>query len=340
MDDPGIQSLRRSPFSGAGDLGSVFSQLDSISSVPMSATEDLGITPEMVAFIRQGIYNGDFRTPPPDTTANLDDVTNKLPGWSFVQDVGTKVTAKWVSDGSGGSVRFALAAGTYTSDSGYIEQITPVAGLIESSVVYSIRAVHDGSSAPLEPFLRTQYLDANGVATGTADFGLYSLVSPLVSTPNAEAGVPSDATHVRIRVGISQLTTSASDVDFDYIYMTDRLVIPGVILYPTISFNENDYAPTGRFHSQVWVITPSGATRDITGISAIDVAVGKVLWIYNFSSSNNLRLLHDDAGSSASNRIYTPNGVTVTILPRGGVMLMYFGESDGTAKRWRVLSEV
>ena len=54
----------------------------------MSATEDLGVTPEIVSFIRHGLLNGDFRTPPPDTTSDIDDVTNKLPGWSFVQSVG------------------------------------------------------------------------------------------------------------------------------------------------------------------------------------------------------------------------------------------------------------
>jgi len=215
MDDPGIQSLRRSPFSGSGDLGSVFSQLDSIASIPMSATEDLGLTPENVSFIQNGVSNGDLLTPSPDATVNLDDITNKLPGWSFVQSSGTAITAKWASN----VITFTVIAGAAGDDS-YLEQIVSIdsatAAYFTATWAFAETAAPTTSNV-IERYLKAAYLDSAGTAVGsevtyavdcTSGFGV------LIATPGAGDGyTPTGALYLRLRMGLRRASAATSAVN-------------------------------------------------------------------------------------------------------------------------------
>jgi len=211
MDDPGIQSLRRSPFSGVGDISSVFSQLDSIASVPMSATEDLGVTPEVATYIQFGLANGDLRVPTPDTTVDLADITNKFPGWSFVQSSGTAITARWVATTAGGSVVFTMVAGSAGDDS-YIEQIVPMSGA--SADLRGVSAVAAWATATIsnsaEAYITAQYLTGDGsTTTGAATTGsvgastLFGGNAYAVSVlPDTTGRIPTAAGYLRIRIGL------------------------------------------------------------------------------------------------------------------------------------------
>lgn len=98
-----------------------------------------------------------------------------------------------------------------------------------------------------------------------------------------------------------------------------------------ITANQNDYNPTGFSRAGVLRLD-SDASRDITGFDAGAIVYRKQL--VNVGSFN-LVLKHQDAGSSAANRIITPEGVDRVLAPGESVEIYY----DATTTRWRVLNE-
>jgi len=348
MDDPGIQSLRRSPFSGVGDISSVFSQLDSIASVPMSATEDIGIAPEILSLIRNGLYNADFRTPPPDPTLELDDITNKLPGWSYVK-TGTSVTVKWVDDTAGGNVTFSVAAGVATGNQAYIEQIIPISQIGSLRLVKVTTAKLSDGAGLNERWCETQFLDADGVATG-ASHTEYSTTTVydgrIVSTANGETGAPVDAFGLRVRVGVTDNRTTADTFVFQHVFVEDRIGPTGGVAEAQFTASGDiDLSDTAvinpTFPQMLFIHDLNGANRTVRGIISTGMPNGRIFWLYNGDSTYNLVLSHEDlAAGAASYRIRCPNSANLTIRPFGGVQLVYFGKSDDTVRRWRVMSEV
>jgi len=119
----------------------------------------------------------------------------------------------------------------------------------------------------------------------------------------------------------------------------ERGVIGGVTikkqLTPSaITADQNDYSPTDGFVSSIWRLS-SDASRTITGIaagSATTGAPGQELTLINVGS-NNIVLAHQDTNSSASNRVISPSGANVTLLPNASASLMY----DDTTARWRLV---
>jgi len=273
MDDPGIQSLRRSPFSGAGDLGSVFSQLDSIASVPMSATEDLGVIPEVATYVQLGVSNGDFRVPSPDTASNLSDITNKLPSWSFVQSSGTAITARWVATTAGGSVVFTMAAGSAGDDS-YIEQIVPMSGA--SADLRGATAIAAWASASIsnsaEAYTTAQFLTGDGsTTTGAATTGtslastINAVGSMTVETlPDTTGRIPDAAGFLRIRIGLRRAAAIAG--------ATNVLTLGSSYLRPLQSsvyvLDQTD--PTTN---STWSIRASSGVLQIAGAGTSDTLI-------------------------------------------------------------------
>lgn len=339
IDESLFANLRRNPFNGGTDVSSVFEQADSIPSVPTSAIEDIGFTPEQSAFVRNGLYNGDFRTPPPDTTAELDDLTNKLPGWSYVKS-GTAVTAKWVS---AGSIRFTVAAGAGTSDYAMLEQVVPISAVGRSVVKHIFAAQFDVETFDDLPIVEAQYLDGDGATTGNAaTWDVHGWTQDRVHTvsPNGEAGVTSTAETIRVRVGVMDDFTDAATYDLQSAFLETPWVLPGGITIDDLSGNERPLSRDYLSQSQVYAVrTLNGSDRTIEGIDADDMRDGRILWICNMDGSNNLILSHADSDVDAADRILCPNNSNLTIRPRGGVMLMYFGD-EGSTRRWHVMTQV
>lgn len=339
--DQAFAQLKRSPFGEVG-ANDVFEQSSNMPTVPTSGIEDIGFTPEQLAFIRNGLYNGDFRTPPPEGDGvELDDLTNKLPGWSYVK-TGTLVTAAWDDTGS---VVFSVAAGGVGTNEAYIEQVVPITAIGRNRVCHIVTVCYDMVDSPDHVLsVEAEYLDADGVATGTSDSELFleTAITPMTQTvvPNGETGAPSDAYFLRVRITVEEVGTSTQTLTIKHVFVEDRLLIPGEVTYETVTAAQTNWGPFPR--NQI-VVTDDlgGADRTIRGINATGQRDGRVLWVYNMDGSNNLILSHNDgAVATNSRRIYCPNAADLTIRPNGGVMLCWFGGVDGAVKRWRVLSQV
>lgn len=337
-DAQAFSMLKRSPF-GNLDANDVFEQHSNMPTVPTSGIEDIGFTPEQAAFVRNGLYNGDFLTPPPDPDSELDDLDNKLPGWSYVKS-GTAVTAEWTD---GGSVVFTVAAGAATGDYAMLEQIIPISAVGRSVVKHIFAAQFDVETFDHLPIVEAQYLDADGVATGTAGtWDTHGLTQDRVQTVNAngEAGVTADATMIRVRVGVMDDTSDGDTYTLESAYLETPWVLPGGIIIDDLAGNESPLARDYLSQAHVYAVrTLNGSDRTIEGIDATGMRDGRILWICNMGGSDNIILSHADTDVDEADRILCPNNANLSIRPRGAVMLMYFGD-EGSTRRWRVMSQV
>lgn len=96
-----------------------------------------------------------------------------------------------------------------------------------------------------------------------------------------------------------------------------------------ITSNQNDYSPTGMASAAVLVVN-SDAARDITGIAT--GANGRWLWVYN-NGAQNITLKHQDANSTATNRLIGTAGADVVLTPARGCALYY----SPSQSRWLVM---
>jgi hypothetical protein len=105
----------------------------------------------------------------------------------------------------------------------------------------------------------------------------------------------------------------------------------------TLVASQNNYMPPDGDTRPLWLLTPTGADRNITGIdlaaafSAVDGS-GRVLTIVNGSPTQSLVLVANSGSSLAFNQFAMPHDVT--LLPRESVFVFY----DVSATRWHVLS--
>lgn len=93
-----------------------------------------------------------------------------------------------------------------------------------------------------------------------------------------------------------------------------------------ITANQNNYNPG----SYAALRLSSDAPRDITGIVPSGSNQGRVLFIFNVGA-NNIVLKHQDANSTAANRIIANTGADITLSANEIGFLWY----DDTTNRWR-----
>jgi hypothetical protein len=105
-----------------------------------------------------------------------------------------------------------------------------------------------------------------------------------------------------------------------------------ILTPPALTANQNNYAPTGLDEATVLRIGLTGANRTITGFSEQATNVRKQL--INISSTLSLILSHNDAASTAANRILCRNNANYTIQPNGSAQIWY----DAATGMWRVLT--
>lgn len=99
--------------------------------------------------------------------------------------------------------------------------------------------------------------------------------------------------------------------------------------------NTNDYNPGGGIGSRcVFRLTPDAAGSTVTGIAAS--TQGNIIMLFNIQTgaTGTLTLAHQDAGSSATNRIICPSEIS-GVIPAGGSAILRY---DANTTRWRVLS--
>lgn len=110
------------------------------------------------------------------------------------------------------------------------------------------------------------------------------------------------------------------------------LTLTGQISPAAITGTVNDYAPAGGATVSRWRLQAS-APATINGLSLFGGNVdGRVLIINNVGSTNTISFANEAAGSTAANRILTPDAQTWDCQPGGMAIAVY----DGTSSRWRI----
>jgi len=107
---------------------------------------------------------------------------------------------------------------------------------------------------------------------------------------------------------------------------TSNEVVP-----PQITANQNDYSPTGMSDAAVLLVN-SDASRNVTGLAT--GAAGRWLWMYN-AGAQNIVLTHQDALSTATNRIIGRGGANTTLTPNTGAQLYY----SPSLSRWVIVTD-
>lgn len=98
------------------------------------------------------------------------------------------------------------------------------------------------------------------------------------------------------------------------------------LVAPQITANQDNYAPSGLGSAYTLLINSSGAFN-ITGFGS--VVSGRELFVYN-TGANNITLKHQDAASTATNRIIGRGNADVVLTPATGLTIWY----SPTILRW------
>ena len=210
--------VRRGPWTNH-DLNDVFAQKNAVDTIPGGVASDIGLPPETTRYITSYVRNGDFASLPPDTTATINDITNKLPDWRFVTVQGSSITAAMVADASAASgyvLRFTCASGNI-NDEVYIEQIVPIMSNRKGAWAAWCNAYLLAASAGTATFvtkLEAQYLKLDEVTTtGIADDTttvFVAFASEPTVLPAVSGTAPGDASFMRIRMGVRRTATNAT----------------------------------------------------------------------------------------------------------------------------------
>ncbi len=132
----------------------------------------------------------------------------------------------------------------------------------------------------------------------------------------------------------AQYVTMAADATLTAertLAVSAALSFTGIITPPQITANQNDYSPTGIGTANVLRLT-SNAALDITGINANTNTSGRMLVLLNVNPGlTNINLRHENAGSSAANRINNLTGADPSILGQFGQRIIWY---DATLSRW------
>ncbi|MCD0419472.1 hypothetical protein LOC51_19835 [Rubrivivax sp. JA1024] len=111
-------------------------------------------------------------------------------------------------------------------------------------------------------------------------------------------------------------------------YITEELLLTGVISPAQITASQNDYAPSGLMLASTLRLS-SDASRNVTGL--VDPRDGVIKTIVNVGT-NPIVLKNADAGSTAANRF--DFGADVTLAGKQAATLRY----DGSDARWKLLA--
>ena len=176
-------------------------------------------------YITSGFYNSDFSSAPPTPASELNNTTNRLPGWSVTKLSGTAISCKSIAFSaapSGRVVEFTVASGS-TSDSTELSQMVPVFGAYGQSLTYTLTVVvkNNGTALPsgLALWVYAQGYEADGVTT-TGSLTSYGVISGALNALDIftqRLSVPSDAGYMDVmvrlvRTGSASLTGSINVV--------------------------------------------------------------------------------------------------------------------------------
>jgi hypothetical protein len=189
--------------------------------------------PSLSRAIETGVINGDFGTPPPELSTNIDNDENALP--YFTAEVShTDATAPYVqavadlTAASGQVLRFTIPSGAAVGRYARIVRYVAVPGSAARTWTNQPRAAWRNATGTTKTqaavTISTQYYQNDGTTTtGTAGSNSATFATVFASTyayetqanPNVTGAIPTDGAYLKITVGVSVsvLTTSAMTVD-------------------------------------------------------------------------------------------------------------------------------
>ena len=170
-------------------------------------------------FIQSGLYNSDLYAATTTPASIINNSTNPLPFWSWVQSSGTHMSAKWVADatvGSGGRIDFDMTASGAAADAQYIEQIIPILASKGTGVAYDLGCVYkNGTKSDLISlgwqFLKADKSTLTGSGVTLSSNGLTDGSLGIISSKTGR--VPADAAYVRIRIIHERAGAATTDAD-------------------------------------------------------------------------------------------------------------------------------
>ena len=247
----------------------------------------------------------------------------------------TIIAADGVTSGAGGSIVLEPGAQATTGGNGSVIVRQPGGASGKDFSMY-----HDGSNASIVSNTgalrlfhagnRIMYT-GNGFATFTGDYlGNNDWVS--IGGGNANGiNVSSGQLSLGVNKGVLVVANSAYDTtvgaSFAFVPSTPAAIVA----------NQNNYVLTGSAFQRLNCTTAS----DITGIAPPTGGAhvnGRMIRLVSVGT-HTVRLMHNDTGSAAANRIYRHNGTNVSLTVNEWADLVYDSTDNGSgAAGWRVVS--
>lgn len=209
---------QRGPFSGYTP-DQIAQEASSVDVMPGSTSEDTRWPVYLQGYVFNGIYNGDFTAQPPDGVGSyVNDVTNKLPGWNFVDGTTDSSGTCYYEDtgsSSHGRIAFGVGAGLAVADRVYVEQLVyaPYRGIDLYNLFSSIKLAESGSGytagTDFDVFMEVDWIEPDGTVDDTE--------TQYFSVGDSESGAnrmwfsypPTAAAYAKIRIGFECLATGS-----------------------------------------------------------------------------------------------------------------------------------
>jgi len=182
--------------------------------------------------------------------------------------------------------------------------------------------------------LRGKNLDAATIGTPGTDaviaYDGASYIAQKILNANIDAAAAIGVSKLAVGTNGQFLRTTAGIATWATLTpgdLGDNVITPSAITAST-----HNYAPAGWSDATI-VRLSSTTTLGISGFDATALLKRKLL--INVGTFP-IFIQHDNVGSSASNRTFTPNGLGQWIAPGGSVAISY----DATSARWRLLEQI
>lgn len=152
---------------------------------------------------------------------------------------------------------------------------------------------------------------AGGTDVPVADGGTGSSTAGGAAT-NLGLGTGSSVTHAALSITGNSTLSGA--------------LILGGIITPTISANQNNWAPTGLATCAIIIVDLDGASRTVTGFSATSFVDGQTFYVKATNAGGgNLTFSHGSASSTSGNRIQAPGSTNYVAPLLGFTQFIYYG---------------
>jgi len=341
LEGQGIWGINRKPsdyyiWTGS-DWRGTYNKLTSVTGLTFSGAEQV-LSASTGAIIQTAL---DTKVARPissvnDNIATVNGVTGKL-----IKDSGIPI---------GNTTPVTLNADTPTQNglalAGQVLQAKLVTATTHGLMDFADKVKLNGISAGATANQTDAYLLARANHTGTQ---LANTISNFQTTVSANTDVAANtaARHAAVTLNADAKTQAAlalvgqelqikKDV-YDKANETGiEQITGGIITPPILTATANNYAPTGFATANMIRQDIDANNREISGFVAPAVGVNRIIRICNISTVNDLRFLHNDAGSIAANRLLIRDDADKSIKPEECATFWY----DHISLRWRPLTRV